>query len=156
MNIISTTVIFRAALKLTCVFELFEYEMTVVFLPQSSRVQTGRRNKCTVSQTQLITGDDLSAELDAESHSSRSSDPVFKGTKCGATRRSSPGGMQVSSSAAPQTQARVMGDFTVVNSLFICVSMSEIRNKTQLFTMSESFQCIPSLYRYISVRKSLP
>lgn len=43
-------------------------------------------------------------------------------------RRSSPGGVQVSSSAAPQTQARMMLDLIARNCLFDCVSMSEMPN----------------------------
>lgn len=60
---------------------------------------------------------------------------------CGTTRWSSPGGVQVSSSAAPQTHARLMPDLNVSKYLFVCVSMSRI----QTFKVSESFQWIPSL-----------
>lgn len=156
------TVLLIAALKLTCMKEMFENETTLVFFAAVFNGANKHRSATTLClQTQPITGDgpdqdgDLSAELDAPSHSSRSFDPVFKDAKHGTTRRSSPGGMQVSSSAAPQTQVRVIRDFTVGNCLFICVSMSEIRNKKQLFTVSESFQYIPSLHRSTSVRKSL-
>lgn len=66
---------------------------------------------------------------------------LAEASTCGTTRRSSPGRVQVSSSAAPQTQARMLLDFIVSNCRFVCVSISEM----QTFTVSESFQRIPSL-----------
>lgn len=148
-----------------CARDVRRYEATIVLFfcrsPRWCKDNTGAQQMHRFLQPQpTASGAGICLQIsETESDSCRGSDPLFRNAESGTARRSSPGAVQVSSSfAAPQTRARAMSDFTVVNCLFICVSMSGIRggNQTQLLTTPESFQCIPCLHRHGSVRKVSP